>query len=151
MWSDEFDGTGVDLSKWTFQLGDGTEVGLPGGWGNNELLYYQTENATVADGFLTITAIEESDGGLDYTSARLRSLGKGDWTFGRMEMRAKMPTGQGLWPAFWMLSSDPSIYGPWAASSEIDVVEYIGSDPNRIFGTIHFGASFPGNVFVSTD
>ena len=130
VWSDEFDGTEVDLSKWTFQLGDGTEVGLPGGWGNNELQYYQAENATVAGGFLTITAKEESVGGLDYTSARMRSLAKGDWTFGRMEMRAKMPIGQGLWPAFWMLSSDTSIYGPWAASGEIDIVEYLGSEPD---------------------
>ncbi len=151
VWSDEFDGTSVDTSKWTFQLGDGSEVGLPGGWGNNELQYYQPDNATVADGFLTITAREESVGGLDYTSSRLRSLGKGDWTFGRMEVRAKMPIGQGLWPAFWMLSSDTSIYGTWAASGEIDVVEYIGSTPNRVFGTIHYGASFPGNVFASTD
>ena len=62
-----------------------------------------------------------------------------------------MPIGQGFWPAFWMLSSDTSIYGPWAASGEIDIVEYIGSDPNRIFGTIHYGASFPGNIFSSTD
>jgi beta-glucanase (GH16 family) len=151
VWSDEFDGTAVDLSKWTFQLGDGTEVGLPGGWGNNELQWYQPENATVAGGFLTITAKEESAGGLDYTSARMRSLGKGDWTYGRMEMRAKMPIGQGLWPAFWMLSSDPSIYGQWAASGEIDVVEYLGNDPDKIFGTIHYGASFPGNVFSSTE
>ncbi len=151
VWSDEFNGTEVDLGKWTFQLGDGSEVGLPGGWGNNELQYYQAENATVSDGFLTITAKEESVGGLDYTSSRMRSLTKGDWTFGRMEMRAKMPLGQGFWPAFWMLSSDTSIYGSWAASGEIDVVEYIGSDPNRIFGTIHYGASFPGNVFSSTD
>jgi beta-glucanase (GH16 family) len=151
VWSDEFNGTEVDLGKWTFQLGDGSEVGLPGGWGNSELQYYTEDNATVAGGFLTITAKEEAVGGLDYTSSRLRSLGKGDWTFGRMEMRAKMPIGQGLWPAFWMLSSDTSIYGPWAASGEIDIVEYIGSDPNRIFGTIHYGASFPGNVFSSTD
>lgn len=111
VWSDELDGSAVDLGKWTFQLGDGTEVGLPGGWGNNELQYYQAENASVAGGFLTITAREESVGGLDYSSARLRSLGQGDWTFGRMEMRARMPIGQGIWPAFWMLSSDPSIYG----------------------------------------
>ena len=149
VWSDEFDGTEVDPSNWTFQLGDGTEVGLPAGWGNNELQYYRAENATVADGLLTIVAREESAGGLDYTSARLRSLGKGDWTFGRMEMRAKMPIGQGLWPAFWMLPSD-SLYGGWAASGEIDIVEYIGSRPDRIFGTIHYGRPFPFNVFSST-
>ena len=110
-------------------LGDGTDFGLPPGWGNNELQYYLAENATVAGGFLTITAKEESVGGRDYTSARMRSLGKGDWTFGRMEMRARMPIGQGLWPAFWMLPSD-SIYGTWAASGEIDIVEYIGSQPD---------------------
>jgi beta-glucanase (GH16 family) len=150
VWSDEFDGTEVDLSKWTFQLGDGTEVGLPPGWGNNELQSYQAENATVAGGFLTITAKEESAGGRNYTSARMRSLGKGDWTFGRMEMRARMPIGQGIWPAFWMLPSD-SIYGTWAASGEIDIVEYIGSQPHRMFGTIHYGGSWPGNVFSSTN
>ncbi len=151
VWSDEFDGTEVDLSKWTFQLGDGAEVGLPGGWGNNELQYYQPDNASVAGGFLTITAREESVGGLNYTSSRMRSLGKGDWTFGRFEMRARMPIGQGLWPAFWMLSSDPSIYGTWAASGEMDIMEYIGSEPDKIFGTIHYGASFPGNIFSGTD
>ena len=152
VWSDEFDGTSVDLTKWTFQLGDGTEVGLPGGWGNNELQYYTEDNATVADGFLTITAKEESVApGFDYSSTRMRSLGKGDWTFGRMEMRAKLPIGQGLWPAFWMLSSDTSIYGPWAASGEIDIMEYIGSEPDKVFGTIHYGAPFPGNVFSGTD
>jgi beta-glucanase (GH16 family) len=148
VWSDEFDGTAVDLSRWAFQFGDGTQVGLPSGWGNNELQYYQAENATVAGGFLTITAKEESVGGSDYTSARMRSLGNGDWTFGRMEMRARMPIGQGLWPAFWMLPSD-SIYGGWAASGEIDIVEYIGSQPDRIFGTIHYGAPWPFN-FHST-
>ncbi|MEM8930636.1 MAG: family 16 glycosylhydrolase, partial [Acidobacteriota bacterium] len=149
VWSDEFDGTSVDLSKWTFQLGDGSDIGLPG-WGNNELQYYQAENATVAGGFLTITAKEESVAGFDYTSTRMRSLAKGDWTFGRFEMRAKMPIGQGLWPAFWMLSSDPSIYGVWAASGEIDIMEYIGSEPDEIFGTIHYGGSFPANVFSGT-
>lgn len=150
VWSDEFAGSEVDLSKWTFQLGDGTDVGLPPGWGNNELQFYLADNATVAGGFLTITAREESVGGSSYTSARMRSLGKGDWTFGRMEMRARMPIGQGIWPAFWMLPSDSS-YGTWAASGEIDIVEYIGSQPYRIFGTIHYGGSWPGNVFSSTD
>jgi beta-glucanase (GH16 family) len=149
VWSDEFDGTEVDPSNWSFMLGDGTDFGLPPGWGNNELQYYQAENATVAGGFLTITAKEESVSGRDYTSARLRSLGRGDWTFGRMEMRARMPIGQGLWPAFWMLPSD-SVYGGWAASGEIDIVEYLGSEPNRILGTIHYGGSWPFNTYSST-
>jgi len=148
VWADEFDGTEVDLSKWTFQLGDGTWYGLPPGWGNNELQSYEVANATVSGGFLTITAKKESG---VYTSARMRSLDKGDWIFGRMEMRAKMPIGQGLWPAFWMLPSDPSIYGTWAASGEIDIVEYIGSEPERIFGTLHYGAPYPNNVHASTD
>ncbi len=150
VWSDEFDGTEVDLSRWSFQLGDGTEFGLPAGWGNNELQYYLAENATVADGFLTITAREESAGGRDYTSARMRTLGKGDWTYGRMEMRAKMPTGRGLWQAFWMLPSD-SIYGTWAASGEIDIVEHIGGQPDRILGTLHYGGPWPRNTYSTSN
>jgi Beta-glucanase/Beta-glucan synthetase len=150
VWSDEFDGTEVDLSKWSFQRGDGREVGLPPGWGNNELQHYQDENATVSGGFLTIAARRESVGGRAYTSARLRSLGKGDFTFGRVEMRARMPIGRGLWPAFWMLPSDP-VYGTWAASGEIDVVEYIGSEPYRVLGTIHYGGRWPQNVYASSD
>jgi beta-glucanase (GH16 family) len=149
VWSDEFDGTEVDLSRWTFMLGDGTEYGLPPGWGNNELQYYTAENATVADGFLTITAREESAGGRDYTSARMRTLGKGDWTYGRMEMRARMPIGQGMWPAFWMLPSG-SPYGGWAAGGEIDIVEYIGSRPDLILGTIHYGGPWPWNVYSTS-
>ena len=91
------------------------------GWGNNELQYYTDQNATVADGLLTITARKESvEPGFQYTSARLRSLYKGDWTYGRMEMRARMPVGKGMWPAFWMLPSDRG-YGGWAASGEIDI------------------------------
>ncbi len=151
VWSDEFDGTAVDARKWEFMIGDGTSVGLPSGWGNNELQYYQAENATVADGLLTLTAREEAVGGLAYTSARLRSLGKGDWQYGRMEMRAKMPTGKGLWPAFWMLPSRPATYGTWAASGEIDVVEYVGSEPDRVFGTIHYGSPWPNNLFSSSE
>ncbi|MFK8014877.1 MAG: family 16 glycosylhydrolase [Gammaproteobacteria bacterium] len=145
-WSDEFDGTEVDLTKWEFQLGDGSQFGIPG-WGNNELQFYTTDNATVADGVLTITAREESLGSFDYTSSRLRTLGRGDFTYGRFEMRAKLPSTQGMWPAFWMLSSAPSVYGVWAASGEIDIMESLGNIPERIYGTIHYGGSFPENVF----
>ena len=143
VWSDEFDGTAVDLSKWEFQTGDGTLFGIPG-WGNNELQWYQANNATVSGGFLRIQAREESAGGYNYTSARMRSIGLGDFLYGRFEMRASLPLGQGMWPAFWMLPSDPSIYGIWAASGEIDIMESIGGD--LIYGTIHYGDAFPGNV-----
>jgi beta-glucanase (GH16 family) len=144
VWSDEFDGSQLDDTKWVPQIGTGTNYGLPAGWGNSELQYYQADNATVADGFLTITARQESVSGSDYTSARLRTLDLAAWTYGRMEMRARMPIGQGLWPAFWMLPSDLR-YGGWAASGEIDIVEYLGSEPDRIHGTIHFGDRWPNN------
>lgn len=152
VWSDEFDGSEVDLGKWTFQLGDGSEVGLPSGWGNNELQYYTADNTTVSDGMLTIEARNETvASGFLYSSARLRSRFKGDWTYGRFEMRAKMPVGKGLWPAFWMLPSETSIYGTWAASGEIDIMEYVGSEPSRIFGTLHYGDAWPNNVFTSNE
>ncbi len=151
VWSDEFDGTEVDTTKWSFQLGDGTDYFLPSGWGNNEQQWYTDQNATVADGFLTITAREESVAqGFPYTSARLRSLRKGDWTYGRMEMRAKMPLGKGLWQAFWMLPTD-GVYGGWAASGEIDIVEYLGNEPDTVLGTIHYGGEWPNNTFSGSE
>lgn len=143
IWSDEFDGSAVDPAKWEFQTGDGSQVGLPG-WGNNELQWYQSANASVANGVLTIQARQQSVGGKAYTSSRLRSLGRAEFLYGRVEMRARLPVGKGLWPAFWMLPSDPAIYGVWAASGEIDVMESIGGD--RIYGTIHYGGTFPANV-----
>ncbi|MFK7888061.1 MAG: family 16 glycosylhydrolase [Gammaproteobacteria bacterium] len=146
VWADEFDGDSLDLTKWEYMLGDGSQFGIPG-WGNNELQYYTTNNTTVSDGVLTITAREEQIANKNYSSARLRSLGRGDWTFGRFEMRAKLPVGQGMWPAFWMLSSSPQAYGVWAASGEIDIMESTGDDPERILGTIHYGGSSPDNVF----
>ena len=115
-----------------------------------ELQYYRSENAVVSGGLLTITAKQEFFNGSQYTSARMRTLNKGDWTYGRMEMRAKMPIGQGLWPAFWMLPSD-NAYGTWAASGEIDIMEFVGHQPNKTFGTIHYGDVWPGNVFSGND
>lgn len=147
VWADEFDGTTLDLTKWTFQTGDGCPDLC--GWGNNELQWYKTENTTVADGFLTITSREEQAGGKNYTSSRIRTINKGDWTYGRFEIRAKMPIGKGLWPAIWMLPTDPSIYGTWAASGEIDIMEYLGDKPNEVLGTIHYGGSWPNNQFSS--
>ncbi|NNE43530.1 MAG: family 16 glycosylhydrolase [Gemmatimonadetes bacterium] len=144
VWSDEFDGTRLDLTKWEPEIGDGCPTLC--GWGNNELEYYRAENATVAGGFLTITAKQEIFGNRLYTSARLRTLNQGDWERGRFEMRAKMPIGQGLWPAFWMLPTD-SVYGTWAASGEIDIMEYLGHKPFEVLGTLHYGDTAPGNVF----
>lgn len=146
VWADEFDGSQVDSDNWVFQLGDGSEVGLPSGWGNNERQYYQRENATVADGVLTITARAESISGFSYTSARLRTAGLADWRYGRFEMRARLPIGKGIWPAFWMLPAEEA-YGGWAASGEIDIMEYIGSEPSRVFGTLHYGQPWPNNSF----
>ena len=146
VWSDEFDGTEVDTTKWEFQLGDGCEEDICG-WGNGEFQNYRAENATVEDGRLIITARQNIVGNDTlYTSARLRTLGRGDWTYGRFEVKAKLPTGQGLWPAIWLLFSEPT-YGEWAASGEIDIMESIGSEPGEVFGTLHYGNTSPGNVF----
>ena len=159
VFSDDFDGNTLDLTKWTPLVGDGSAQGIPG-WGNNELQFYQAENAIVDGQNLTIEAREEFVGGYNYTSARIISEYKFDFTYGRIEMRAKMPIGQGMWPAFWMFFTDPpppppvgqtavGEYGGWAASGEIDIMEYLGNAPEEVFGTIHFGQPFPGNQFDS--
>lgn len=145
VWADEFDGTEVDESKWEFQLGDGCPDLCQ--WGNAELQFYTEENSVVSDGTLKITARQNIvDGDTTYTSSRLRTLGKGDWTYGRFEVRAKLPLGQGMWPAIWLLFSEDT-YGGWAASGEIDIMEAVGNKPDEIFGTIHYGGAFPQNVF----
>ncbi|AKJ29507.1 beta-glucanase [Caldimonas brevitalea] len=146
VWRDEFDGNAIDRSKWGF------EVNAQGG-GNNEWQYYtdRPENAWVANGVLNLQARQErycaAEGCRDYTSSRLRTLGKGDWLYGRVEVRAKLPRGQGLWPAIWMLPTD-WVYGGWAASGEIDIMEAVNpaaSGGNTIYGSIHYGNPWPGN------
>ncbi len=146
--ADEFDGAEVDQTRWSFQIGDGCDINLCG-WGNNELEWYLAENATVADGFLTITAKEEQVGGKNYTSTRMRTINKGDWTYGRIEARAKLPVGKGFWPAIWMLPTTET-YGGWAASGEIDIMEYVGDKPTEVLGTLHYGAPWPDNLSSST-
>ena len=141
VWADEFEGSTLDPTKWEAQLGDGCPSLC--GWGNNELQTYTAESATVGDGTLKITARKQGEA---YTSARLRTLGKGDWTYGRFEIKAKLPTGQGLWPAIWLLFSEDT-YGGWAASGEIDIMEAVGSEPGEVFGTLHYGGQAPENVF----
>jgi len=145
VWSDEFEGTRLDPERWSVQVGDGCDIDLCG-WGNNELQWYREENVQVSGGVLTITARAEPEGGKAYTSARIRTLGKGDWTYGRVDVRARLPLGRGLWPAIWMLPSEDR-YGTWAASGEIDIVELVGHEPDRVHGTLHYGGEWPDNVY----
>ncbi len=148
VWEDEFDGTEIDASKWSFDLGDGCDRGEGlCGWGNNELQYYtdRPENVYVSNGRLVIKAIKENPLYLDkhqYTSTRMVTKNKGDWTFGRVDVRAKLLQGQGLWPAIWMLPTDTT-YGIWPASGEIDIMELLGQTPSEVLGTIHYGQEFP--------
>lgn len=143
VWSDEFDGDALDTVKWSYQTGTGAEYGLTD-WGNAELQYYREQNVTVGDGMLHVIAKLESYGGKGYTSGRIRTIDKGDWTYGRIEFRAKLPRGTGFWSAVWMLPTDEE-YGEWAASGEIDIMENVGHEPSTVHGTLHFGAAWPNN------
>ncbi|MBX2895953.1 MAG: glycoside hydrolase family 16 protein [Cyclobacteriaceae bacterium] len=137
VWSDEFVYTGKpDTTKWNYDLGDGCPHVC--GWGNNEAQYYTSDskNVRVENGNLVIEAHQDSLGGKAYTSTRIVSKHKGDWLYGRVEVRAKLPKGKGTWPAIWMLSTDWK-YGGWPASGEIDIMEHVGYDPGVIHGTIH--------------
>jgi beta-glucanase (GH16 family) len=136
IWADEFDqpdGTPPDPAKWNHQQGGA-------GWGNGELQHYTNsiDNAFIEDGMLVIRANQEYMLGRDYTSARLNTLYKGDWTYGRFEIRARLPNTQGIWPAFWLLPSQAR-YGSGAAGGEIDIMELVGSEPGRSYATLHFG------------
>jgi beta-glucanase (GH16 family) len=133
VWSDEFDYTGLpDSTKWNYQIGGH-------GWGNQELQYYteyRPENTRVEEGNLIIEARMEKTEGMDFSSTRLTTKNKGDWTYGRVEVRAKIPSGTGIWPAIWMLFTERK-YGGWPESGEIDIMEYVGYQPDTIHGTIH--------------
>ncbi len=149
VWADEFDGDTLNMEKWEYMTGTGSEYGLDG-WGNNELQYYQEENVKVADGVMTISAKRENVASSQFTSGRIRTINMGDWTYGRFEFRAKMPVGQGLWAAIWMLPTD-SDYGGWASSGEIDIMEYLGHDTTTVHGTIHYGGQWPDNQYRGKD
>ena len=148
VWQDEFNDDIIDPFKWEH------EVNADGG-GNNELQYYtaRTENSYIADSVLVIKAIKEtysSNGETrEYTSARMRTKNKGDWLYGRFDIRAKLPQGQGIWPAIWMLPTDWE-YGGWAASGEIDIMELVGHQPHIVYGTIHYGGTYPDNLQTGT-
>lgn len=151
IWADEFEGDALDNTKWSHQFGDGCSI-HPDlcGWGNNELQSYTDRNTTVADGKLTITAKREAAGNRNYTSSRIRSINKGDWTYGRFEASIRLPKGQGLWPAFWMLSTD-EVYGSWPQSGEIDIMELVGHEPDVVHGTVHYGNLPPANRSIGED
>jgi len=131
VWSDEFDYTGPpDPKKWENETGGN-------GWGNNELQYYtKNGNARVDGEKMIITARLEDVGGRKVTSARIRTAKKGDWVYGKVEVRAKIPTGLGTWPAIWMLPTDWK-YGGWPASGEIDIMEHVGYDPDVLVMSVH--------------
>tara|TARA_B100000003_G_scaffold207481_1_gene225150 strand:- start:36 stop:1589 length:1554 start_codon:yes stop_codon:yes gene_type:complete len=162
VWNDEFEADDLDLKKWEF------EENCWGG-GNNELQCYtsRSENLFIQNGYLIIRAKKETftgpsepidwnsnapDKSLPYTSARIRTKNKGDWRYGRFEVRALLPEGKGIWPAIWMLPTE-SKYGGWAASGEIDIMEAInlGTSPKKeIHGTLHYGGIWPNNVHSGT-
>ena len=133
VWAEEFNSAGLPDSKnWSYDVGDH-------GWGNNELQFYRRENTELKDGFLVITAKQESAGTRNYTSSRLKTQGKKVFQFGRIDIRAALPKGQGIWPAFWMLGTDIKT-NPWPACGEIDIMEHVGFDPAVVHGTVHTGA-----------
>jgi beta-glucanase (GH16 family) len=134
VWSDEFDGTAINPQNWVFDKGGS-------GWGNVELEYYtdRPENARVEKGMLIIEAREEKYEGLNYTSARLNTRRLHEFQYGRIEARLKLPYGQGIWPAFWILGSNAS----WPLGGEVDIMEYIGKTPETVYQTLH-GPDYSG-------
>lgn len=134
VWSDEFDGTQVNTEYWSFEIGTGYN-----GWGNNESQYYRKENASVAEGTLIIEARKENFQSSNYTSARLVTRNKKSFQYGRIDIRALLPVGQGMWPALWMLGNNFQTAG-WPASGEIDIMEMIGGKgrENTVHGVLHW-------------
>ncbi len=145
VWADEFEGDELDTEKWEPMIGTGAEYGL-WLWGNNEAQYYREENATVSSGFLRIKAIAQLYEGQEYTSARLRSLNKGDFKYGRVEASIRMDAVEGLWHAFWMLPSYPE--ESWPISGEIDIMEYVGNAPNEVLTYTHFADQFGNHALL---
>jgi len=146
VWSDEFMNDGLpDGSRWAYDTGRNQQ-----GWHNREMQYYglaRTQNTEVRNGALHITAHKEqlsgaADwGGQRYTSGRLITLGKAEWTYGFFEVRARLPCGKGSWPAIWMLGSR----GEWPLGGELDIMEQVGKDPSRVFSTVHTAAGSGGS------
>lgn len=134
IWNDEFSGNTLDVNVWNYEIGNGS-----GGWGNNELEYYtnSNKNSFLSHGNLIIEARKESIGGFNYSSARITTQNKKSFTYGRIDIRAKLPIGKGIWPALWMLGSNIADIG-WPGCGEIDIMELIGTYPGRTHGTAHW-------------
>lgn len=152
VWSDEFNGNSIDPANWHYDIGTGAEKGLTG-WGNNELQYYtsRSENVRIEDfgdgnRGLVIEARREGYEGSSYTSARLLTQGLQSWTYGRIEARIKLPKGQGLWPAFWMLGNSIDTEG-WPRCGELDIMEYRGQNTREVLGTIHYQNSLGAHTY----
>ena len=135
VWSDEFNGTELNLNEWSYDVGDG----CPNcGWGNNELQYYtRGDNLSFSGGKMIIEGRKETFSNKNYTSTRIVTMDKKSFQFGRIDIRAKLPRGQGIWPAFWMLGSNFKSAG-WPTCGEIDIMEFLGHDENRVHSTIHY-------------
>jgi beta-glucanase (GH16 family) len=149
VWSDEFNGSSIDASKWTFETGNG---GSNPGWGNKELEYYtsRTNNAYVKNGLLHIVAQQESMGGFSFTSARMKTQGLYATTYGRIEWRAVMPAGVGMWPGLWLLGANIGSVG-WPGCGEIDVAETKGTQLTQVHGSLHSGSDETAIYTFSSD
>ncbi len=132
VWHDEFDKPRLDEDKWNAYIGGG-------GFGNRELQFYHRDNVEVQNGNLIITAKRGFFMSHPYTSGMITTQGKASWQYGRFEFRVRLPYGQGIWPAIWMLPDDPDIFGTWPVSGEIDILELVGHEPNVAHGYLHYG------------
>ena len=152
-WADEFDGTSLNENFWNYELGNNN------GWGNNELQYYKKENTSVKDGFLIVQAKNESAGNQTYTSSRLTTQNKFNFKYGRVDIRAALPKGQGIWPALWMLGKNiPQV--SWPKCGEIDIMEMVGGNSGNgsdktTYGTAHWDnngshAQYGGNTKLTS-
>ncbi|MEZ6126589.1 MAG: glycoside hydrolase family 16 protein [Planctomycetaceae bacterium] len=148
VWKDEFDGERLNYQQWE------VEVNAFGG-GNHEQQIYtdRPANVRVENGHLVLEALHDHHGIAgtvrEFSSGRIRSKHRGDWTYGKFEIRAKLPGSQGIWPAIWMLPTD-EVYGGWASSGEIDILEFKGQEPGVLWGTLHYGSAWPGNAHSGT-
>ncbi|WP_249315848.1 glycoside hydrolase family 16 protein [Bacillus sp. FJAT-49711] len=157
VWEDNFDGEELDSTKWTIDTGNGYEQEdgtWVTGWGNNELQYYHENNVEVENGKLILqgrkVTVSDNRGTYQYTSGKILSRGKFSKKYGKIEAKMKLPEGKGFWPAFWMMPED-DVYGGWAASGEIDIMEGKGSKLHNVGGAIHYGGSWPNNTYTAKD